>query len=45
MPDYTWTEWDGTSDITAATDKKITIAAVNQNGAIAAGSATVTAHA
>ena len=45
MPDYTWTEWDGTSDITAATGKKITIAAVNQNGAIAAGSATVTAHA
>lgn len=45
MPDYTWTEWDGTSDITAATDKKITIAAVNQNGAIAAGNATVTAHA
>jgi hypothetical protein len=44
MPDYTWTAWDGTSDITAATDKKITIAAVDTAGAIAAGSATVTAH-
>ena len=44
MPDYTWTAWDGTSDITAATGKKITIAAVDTAGAIAAGSATVTAH-
>ena len=45
VPDYTWTEWDGTSDITAETGKKITLAAVNQNGAVAAGSATVTAKA
>ena len=45
IPDYTWTEWDGTSDITAATGKKITLAAVSQNGAIAAGNATVTAKA
>ena len=44
IPDYTWTQWDGTSDITAATGKKITVASVNQNGAVAAGSATVTAH-
>ena len=44
-PDYTWTAWDGTSDITAATGKKITVVSVNQNGAVAAGSATVTAHA
>lgn len=41
-PDYTWTAWDGTSDIAATTDHKITVAAINQNGAIAAGSATVT---
>ncbi|MBQ6040961.1 MAG: hypothetical protein IJL32_09340 [Oscillospiraceae bacterium] len=44
MPDYTWTEWDGTSDITAETGKKITVAAVGQNGALASGNATVTAH-
>ena len=41
-----WTTWNGTSDITAATDKKITIASVDANNrAQAAGSATVTAHA
>lgn len=41
-----WTTWDGTSDITAATGKKITIASVDStNRAQAAGSATVTAHA
>lgn len=31
-PDYTWTEWDGTSDIAVGTDangKKITVAVVN----------------
>lgn len=44
-PDFTWTAWDGSADITAATGQKITVAAVNQNGAIAAGSATVTAKA
>lgn len=43
MPDYTWTAWDGTSDITAQTGKKIAVASVNQNGAVAYGSATVTA--
>lgn len=43
-PDFTWTAWDGSADITAATGQKITVAAVNQNGAIAAGSATVTAR-
>ncbi len=44
--DGTWTAWNGTSDITAATDKKITIAVVDATGAvIAAGSATVTAKA
>lgn len=42
-PDYTWTAWDGTSDITAATGQKITVVSINQNGAVAAGSATVTA--
>lgn len=45
VPDYTWTEWDGTSDITAATGRKITVAAVGDNGAIASGNTTVTAKA
>lgn len=41
-----WTAWDGTSDITAATGKKITIASVDANDrAQAAGNATVAAHA
>lgn len=41
-----WTAWDGDDEITAATDKKITIAVVNAFGeAIAAGNATVTAKA
>lgn len=43
MPDYTWTAWDGTSDITAQTGKKIAVASVSSNGAVAYGSATVTA--
>lgn len=44
--DSTWTAWDGDDDITAATDKKITVAVVNAYGeAVAAGNATVTAHA
>ena len=45
MPDYTWTAWDGISDITAQTNKKITVVSVKNGGAIAAGSATVTANA
>ena len=44
-PDYTWAAWDGSADITAATGQKITVVSVNQNGAVAAGSATVTAKA
>jgi len=41
-----WTAWDGTTDITAATDKKITIASVDSTAhAVAAGNATVTAKA
>ena len=44
-PDYTWTAWNGTADITAETGQKITVVSVNQNGAVAAGSATVTAEA
>lgn len=41
-----WTAWNGTDDITAATDKKITIAVIDMtNVAVAAGNATVTAHA
>lgn len=44
--DNTWTAWDGTSDITAATDSKITVASVDITGAVvAAGNATVTAKA
>lgn len=42
----TWTAWDGTSDITAQTGKKITIVEANpQYRALKVGSATVTAHA
>lgn len=42
--DSTWTAWNGTSDITAESDKMITIASVDSTGAVvAAGSATVTA--
>lgn len=43
--DYTWTEWDGTSDIDVGADnngKKITIAVVNSSGkAIACGNVTL----
>ena len=43
--DNTWTAWNGTSDITAATGKKITIVSVDSTGAVvAAGNATVTAR-
>lgn len=45
MPDYTWTVWDGSAAIAAATGQKITVACVTQDGAVAAGSATVTAEA
>ena len=46
VPDYSWTSWDGASDITAATGKKITVASITALGqAVAIGSATVTAHA
>lgn len=46
IPDYSWTAWDGSSDITAATGKKIAVVSINSAGqAIAYGSATVTAHA
>lgn len=41
-----WTTWDGSADITAATDKKITVTVTDAAGyALAAGSATVTAKA
>ena len=40
-----WTTWNGSADITAATGKKITVAVVNAaKRALAAGSATVTAQ-
>ena len=39
-----WSDWNGTSDITAATGKKITVAVVDASGfAVAAGNTTVTA--
>lgn len=45
QPDYTWTEWDGTSDIAVGVDnngKKITVALVNTNGkAESSGNATL----
>ena len=42
----TWSNWNGSADITAATNKKITVAVVDANyRAQAAGNATVTAHA
>lgn len=44
-PDYTWTAWDGSSDITAATGKKIAIISILGGKAVAYGSATVTAKA
>ena len=44
-PDYTWTEWDGSSDINvgaALNGKKITVAVINNNGkAISSGNATL----
>jgi len=41
-----WTTWNGSSDITAATGKKIVVAVINADSqAVAAGSATVTAKA
>ena len=46
VPDFTWTAWDGSSDITAATGKKIAIVSVDADGkAVAYGKATVTAKA
>lgn len=45
QPDYTWTEWDGTSDIavgTANNGKKITVAVINSSGrAIMSGNTTL----
>lgn len=41
-----WTSWDGSSDITAATGKKLVLAEIDANGrAVGTGTATVTAHA
>lgn len=41
-----WTAWNGTADVTAATDKKLTVASVDSAGlVVAAGNCTVTAHA
>lgn len=40
-----WSSWDGSADITAATDKIITVAVSKSSAVIAMGSATVVAHA
>ena len=41
-----WTDWDGSADVTATTDHKITVAVVDAtNHCVAAGNATVTSHA
>ena len=40
-----WSSWDGSADITAATNKIITVAVSKSSEVIAAGHATVTAHA
>lgn len=46
VPDYSWTAWDGSSDITAATGKLIAVVSIDSEGkAVAYGSATVTAKA
>lgn len=39
-----WSSWDGSADITAATNKHITVAVSNSSKVVAAGEATVTAH-
>ena len=45
-PDYTWTAWNGSDQITATTGHKITVVSVDGDGLIvAAGSATVTSKA
>ena len=44
VPDYTWTTWDGTSDIAATTGYYIAVISVNAKGrTLAYGSTTVTA--
>lgn len=44
-PDFSWTAWDGSSDITATTGKEITVVSIDGSGkAVAAGSTTVTAE-
>lgn len=45
-PDYTWTPWNGSADITATTGHKIAVVSVDSDGkAVAYGTATVTAKA
>ena len=42
VPDYTWTPWDGSAQLSITNGHKVTVAAVGENGrAIASGSATV----
>ena len=46
VPDYTWTAWDGSADITATNGNKITVASINAAGeVVASGNTTVVAHA
>lgn len=46
VPDYTWSAWNGSADISAASGSKITVVSIDSTGkAVAAGTATVTAKA
>lgn len=46
VPDYTWTAWDGSADITATNGNKITVASINAAGeVVASGNTTVVARA
>lgn len=45
VPDYTWTAWDGSADITATNGNKITVASINAAGeVVASGNTTVVAR-
>lgn len=45
VPDYTWSTWNGSSNLTATTGHKITVVVINGGKVVAAGSTTVTSKA
>lgn len=45
VPDYTWSAWDGSSNLTATTGHKITVVVINSGKVVAAGNTTVTSKA